>query len=387
MLNSSSVVTLVAPSTTSDLKGDTTPHGALTIMDKHGEPTGFLNAEEITAFRTALASSLLLARRTSLKTLVIFGRGKQAYWHARLALLLRGHTIKHVHFINRTLSEKTRNLIIKFIGTDGDVKEREGWHNTKFSMLGQNYGEYGRIIKEQLRAADAIICTVPSTSPLFDHAILTATEGRKKGRLCIAIGSYKPDMIELPVELLHQAVKPAHDHRHFHKHAPEGGVVVVDTLTGCLKEAGEITQGKLTPMQLVELGELVMLDGQFASIEEQESEGLDNDLAKLKMENGSVPGSLASVMREDSSGSTISRKSSFSRMSRRSSRSLTKENTRSSSTDSRKGVRKNDAMSKWLSDGNVIYKSVGMGLMDLVVGSDLVSLARKNGIGTTIPKF
>src|SRR6266487_4629096 len=60
---STPVVTLAAPpSHSSDLqptptKTNVTPQGALTIMDRTGKPTGFLNAEEITAFRTALASS------------------------------------------------------------------------------------------------------------------------------------------------------------------------------------------------------------------------------------------------------------------------------------------------------------------------------------------
>jgi ornithine cyclodeaminase/alanine dehydrogenase-like protein (mu-crystallin family) len=44
-------------------------------------------------------------------------------------------------------------------------------------------------------------------------------------------------------------------------------------------------------------------------------------------------------------------------------------------------------MCRWLRGGNVIYKSVGMGLMDLVVGSDLVTLARSNGVGVTVEDF
>lgn len=42
---------------------------------------------------------------------------------------------------------------------------------------------------------------------------------------------------------------------------------------------------------------------------------------------------------------------------------------------------------EWLVKGNVIYKSVGLGLMDLVVGGDLIMLARERGIGTTIDDF
>ena len=63
------------------------------------------------------------------------------------------------------------------------TKAHEGWTNAKFAIMSPEYGEYDRLIKEQLRAADAIIMTVPSTEPLFDHLILTSTEGRKKGRL------------------------------------------------------------------------------------------------------------------------------------------------------------------------------------------------------------
>jgi len=42
---------------------------------------------------------------------------------------------------------------------------------------------------------------------------------------------------------------------------------------------------------------------------------------------------------------------------------------------------------QWLTKGNVIYKSVGLGLMDVVVGRELVRLARQRGIGTTIQDF
>jgi hypothetical protein len=42
---------------------------------------------------------------------------------------------------------------------------------------------------------------------------------------------------------------------------------------------------------------------------------------------------------------------------------------------------------EWLTKGNVIYKSVGMGLMDLVVAGDIIRLARERDIGVTIEDF
>ena len=401
---SSSVITIAAPSDSSTKAKDaSTLRGSLTIMGHDGQPTGFLNAEEVTAFRTALASSLLLCRRSQLKTLTVFGAGKQAFWHIRLALLLRGHSIKHINIINRTLSLRTKHLLRSFLDVDHRIKAQEGWSNARFAVMSPEYNEYDRIIKEQLRAADAIITTVPSTEPLFDHLILTSTEGRKKGRLLICVGSYKPHMIELPVEMLHQAVKPTHDHRHFHRHAAEGGVVVVDTLTGCLKEAGEIIQAGLSPMQLVEIGELVMLEEHTTSPLSWEppspspsASGLSLEQLSLDSRNSSSSRpSMASVMGADgtsfgndstSSSKSSKRSSSLSRaLSFKSSKS---KQGRSSSVDSSKGrSSKDDEMSRWLSDGNVIYKSVGMGLMDLVVGGELVRLARARGLGTTIQDF
>ena len=42
---------------------------------------------------------------------------------------------------------------------------------------------------------------------------------------------------------------------------------------------------------------------------------------------------------------------------------------------------------EWLTQGNVIYKSVGLGLMDLVVGGNVVDLASTRDIGTRIENF
>jgi Predicted ornithine cyclodeaminase, mu-crystallin homolog len=48
--------------------------------------------------------------------------------------------------------------------------------------------------------------------------------------------------------------------------------------------------------------------------------------------------------------------------------------------------RKQD-LRQWLQTGNVIYKSVGFGLMDLTVGTYLIQLANEKGVGTRIEGF
>jgi ornithine cyclodeaminase/alanine dehydrogenase-like protein (mu-crystallin family) len=41
----------------------------------------------------------------------------------------------------------------------------------------------------------------------------------------------------------------------------------------------------------------------------------------------------------------------------------------------------------WLQTGNVIYKSVGVGLMDLAVGMFLIEYAKTKGVGTYVQGF
>jgi ornithine cyclodeaminase/alanine dehydrogenase-like protein (mu-crystallin family) len=167
--------------------------------------------------------------------------------------MLRGHTIRNINIINRQFSDNARNILKRFYGVPKEIKEREGWDQAQFSVLTPGYGEYSRLQKEHIRDADVIYCCTPSTEELFDANILTSRDGRKKGRLIVAIGSYNKDMRELPTDLLLQATKPhQRGHLHYHKHATEGGVVVVDTLNGALKESGEIVHARLEPKQLVE---------------------------------------------------------------------------------------------------------------------------------------
>jgi ornithine cyclodeaminase/alanine dehydrogenase-like protein (mu-crystallin family) len=295
----------------------TTPRGTLTMLDSKGYPTGVVNAEELTAFRTALAATLMFQKRENVHTITVFGAGKQAYWHIRLALLLKGDQIKHVNIINRSF-ERSARLMKSFYELESS--EAAQWRKeVKFSALSPGFGEYGRLLKEEVRKADAIFCCTPSVEPLFPAEFLTSHEGRRKGRYISAIGSYAPHMTELHPDIFRQAVEPDAGHHH-HKHAKKGGVVIVDSLESCMKEAGEVIQAKLRPENLVEIGELIMV--KRAALKEVELGG-----------------------------------------------------------DGEKGL------VDWLVRGNVIYKSVGMGLMDLVVGGDVVTLARERGFGTTIPDF
>ncbi|KAM7223946.1 hypothetical protein V8F06_000419 [Rhypophila decipiens] len=439
------------------------PTGAITLFSPQGTVVGLLHASTLTAFRTALASVCLVSKRARVHTLTVFGCGEQAYWHIRLALLLRGSTIRTVNIINRRFSDAAKALLKRLYGVPASVKAREGWTDCAFGVLTQGYGEYERLLTEQVRDADVIFCCTPSTEPLFRPAILTEHEGRQKGRLLVAIGSYTPSMHEIPGEVLHQAVKRHHLGGMFHfKHAMEGGVVIVDTLDG-LQEAGELIDAGLEPNQVVELGELVMIKvahhqhdemaagtetpqdstdevaitseilGKFdlGSTSSVNTAGETNSIMSAasssgKMTSSSISSAMSTVYgsnNADDNSSTTSigsgggsptsspKRSSSLKASLFRRKSHKKEGVQDNGdadghagsepkhrpahhkSKSKEKVKENDKeseadrLARWLAKGNVIYKSVGLGLMDLTVGMHLVKYAQERGVGTTLPGF
>ena len=314
--------------------------------------------------------------------------------------MFHGATIERVNIINHRFSEKSRDFYKYLLGTDESTKRREGWQSVKFGMISPSYNEYDRISRDQIRNADIIFCTTPSTEVLFDHTILTNPSGRVKGRLIIGIGSFKPHMIEIPPELLLQAVKLHGAGHHFRKRAIEGGVVLVDTINA-LNETGELTraraEGNLNANNVIEIGEIVLVEESYhhddddSSAIDDSSESFDD----MSPAGGKSPtSSLALAFREQSFESTNSsrspsRKSSFSNLSRKGSK-VFRNRHGSNASDAplkKKMSREEEELSRWLHKGNVIYKSVGLGLMDLVVGTEIVKLAKEKNVGATFQDF
>lgn len=308
--------------------------GSLTLMDHMGNTTGLINADEVTAFRTALCSVMMMKKRHSVHDVTVFGAGRQAYWHIRLAMLLRGDEIHHLNIVTKNF-DSARKCVMRLYNPQPDDPDFVNPIGSKYNsrskknILTPSHTEYERLLKEYVRSSNVIFCCTPSTEPLFPASYLINPEGRKKGRFIACIGSYKPDMIELHPDVLRYAVAPHHEHRHIHKRQKEGGAIVVDTVTGCLRDAGEVIQAKLLPDQVVELGELFML--------KKEAERKMAEKGQ-KAEHGC-------------------------------------------------NFQDNSGLKEWLTKGNVIYKSVGLGLMDIVVGNFMIEYAQEKKVGTTIPNF
>lgn len=287
----------------------------LTICDSTGKGIGVINAEEFTAFRTSLGSMLLYQDRRRTENIVLFGAGKQALYHLRLALMLRGPDIQSITIVNRS-QLRAQWLIDRLHQMDHDGHNTSAAH-VQFSVLESRSSgsDYETRLQSAIQQADVIFCTTPSTEALFPAAWLTSDHGRRKKRYVSAIGSYKLDMKEIDPDLL-QAITNTVLGTYIPdlQHQATGGVIAVDSREACFLEAGEIVEAKVLPEKIVEIGELF-------------------NIRRMADQSGQ------------------------------------------------------DRLSEWIKDGLVVYKSVGVGIMDLVLGKALIDLARERNVGFRLQDF
>ncbi|KAI5288127.1 hypothetical protein KEM55_009168, partial [Ascosphaera atra] len=234
--------------------------------------------------------------------------------------------IKHVNIINRSFPRTTQLL------QDFYHSSRTEWRSdVKFATLCRGFVEYDRLVNESIRKSDVIFCCTPATEPLFDARLLTTGEGRTKGRLISAIGSYTPNMVELDPKLLKYAIKQHPRHRAAHvRHAPSAGVIVVDCIDASLTQSGEVIKAELTPNEIVEIGELVMVKEEV----KRQVDGLDDGVSVEK-----------AITEGDRS------------------------------------------LLQWMRKGIVVFKSVGMGMMDILLGGEILRIATAQQVGTIVPDF
>ncbi|KAK9774294.1 putative Quinate/shikimate 5-dehydrogenase/glutamyl-tRNA reductase domain-containing protein [Seiridium cardinale] len=294
--------------------------GAIMICDNDGRAVGLINAAETTAFRTSLGSILLYQFRERTEHIVVFGAGKQALWHLRLALVLKSTDIRTVTIVNRSI-QRSQGLIDRLREMDGEGGSTTT-ANIAFSLVDASTDStpgYQDRLRDLVQQADTIFCTTPSTSPLFPAEWLTSAEGRQKTRFISAIGSYKLDMQEIDPTLLRAVTTDPESnfpglYRPKEKPSENGGILVVDSREACALEAGELVKAEIKEEDLVEVGELLQIQEHGGSEEKKQ-------------------------------------------------------------------------LAAWLKNGSVIYKSVGIGLMDLAIGGALLELAASGGVGVKVDDF
>lgn len=292
-------------------KGGQAPlHGILALCDENGLPTGIINAEEVTGYRTSLSAIVPFMWRRHVQNVLIFGAGKQALWHTRLALALRGSEVENITITNRT-EARARELM----GTVQTENEERWKSKVKFKYCNQTSSGYQEELAGLLSEADVIFCTVPSTAPLFDAQLIINKNRQRGPPLITAIGSWQPDMIEVDPAILHHIID---DYQACHVNGKKGGMIIVDDREGSLEHAGEIVQAEIEIGSLVELGEI------------------------LGLRKGQSVWNTQCTTEE---------------------------------------------LTKWLSEGLVVYKSIGVSVTDLMAGNAILEQARRRGLGTEVADF
>lgn len=272
-------------------------HGIIALCDNAGLPTGVINAEEVTGYRTSLCALIPYIWRRHTEKIVVFGAGKQALWHIRLALALRGEEIKEVTFVNRTAT-RAQTIIKKL-----QEENQKLWKaSAKLESVDATQSDYEQRVESLLSSADAIFCTVPSEKPLFPARYVTKRTGDRQPYIS-AIGSWQPDMIELEPSIIQQASKAGN--------ASEGALLV-DDVEQALHHTGELVQSKLAAEEVTELGTVLG----------QQKEGKEEE-----------------------------------------------------------------APSRALAEGFVVYKGIGVSVTDLAAGNAILKFAEKRSLGTVIDDF
>ncbi|KAK2021046.1 shikimate/quinate 5-dehydrogenase [Colletotrichum zoysiae] len=303
--------------------GSTDLRCVLTVCDGTGRAVGVINAEELTAFRTSLGSILLYRYRERTGNVVVFGAGKQALWHLRLALVLRGDDVARVTVVNR--SRRRASELVERLRAMGEASGVGRTDKVAFTVIeatpdgGAPGDDDDSPLRSAVEESDVIFCTTPSTQRLFPAEWLTSRRASAKSRYIAAIGSYKLNMKEIDPAFLRAvtdtplgAFRPAHGGGG--GGGKKGGVIFVDSREACFLEAGELVEAGIPAEKITEVGELA------------------DELRK-------ADGAEAELLRG------------------------------------------------WLADGLVVYKSVGVGIMDLSLGKAILELAGKHKIGTVLADF
>ncbi|PVH14860.1 uncharacterized protein CXQ87_005136 [Candidozyma duobushaemuli] len=191
-----------------------------------GQLKGVVNAKTLTAFRTALASFSVVHREfgdrsEKFESIVVFGTGPQAFWHAYLVLKVYGADL--VTVVSRT-KESAQKL----------CKELQLHSDVKLEALGFSDESVG----DRIAKAPVILGCVPSTEPTIKSEYLE-TNTKK---VITLIGSYKPHMVELDPEFVEKNFR--------------GKVkLIVDSKAHALAEAGELVQSNTKEENLVSLND------------------------------------------------------------------------------------------------------------------------------------
>ena len=173
----------------------------LVFNPETGEATALLEGSSLTAIRTGAASgaAIDLLSRPESKVLAIFGAGAQG--HTQLEAACTARKIETAYIFDPN-PEKAKSFAEEMNARDNITKDIRVASNAR----------------EAIENADIICTATTSMKPVFDDS------GVKPGTHISAVGSYTPEMQEVPAETLLRAK------------------IFVDSRSACLEEAGDLIQ-------------------------------------------------------------------------------------------------------------------------------------------------
>lgn len=204
--------------------GKNTINGVLILSDvKTGEPLALLEGSYLTVIRTGAATGLAtkyLSKKTS-KTLTVIGTGGQAPGLIEAVLAVR--QIQEIHLQNRT-RKKAVQLAEQL---KGNLK-----HPPTITIFDS--------ADDAILGSDIVVTATNASHPVFSGQVL------QKGMHFNAVGAFKPNMQEIPTDVLTQSSK-----------------IVVESKDAALEEAGDliipIHRGQFQPETIyAELGDILL---------------------------------------------------------------------------------------------------------------------------------
>ena len=177
-----------------------------------------------------LATQLALGADASPRVLVAFGAGAQIAAHVNLLLRYYSGSLKRCIIYNRSVNVRATRLVESL---------RRSFDSVVFSCRqtpenADDVGDDVDSLRADLGSSDIICAATSSTKALFPSSFV------RPGAHLNLVGSYTPQMMEVETSLIQRA-----------------GLLMVDSRSACMLEAGEFIAAGVRPEDLREVGELV----------------------------------------------------------------------------------------------------------------------------------
>ena len=185
-----------------------------------------------------MATQLALGPNASPRVLVVFGAGAQIAAHVALLLQHYSGSLKRCIIYNRSLNARVDRLVESLRSDFASVAFscRQTPENTNGT------GDDVDSFRSDLGSSDIVCTATSSTKALFPNSFV------RPGTHLNLVGSYTPQMMEVETSLIHRA-----------------GLLMVDSRSACMLEAGELIAARVRPEDVREVGELVGMDSETPS--------------------------------------------------------------------------------------------------------------------------